>query len=312
MVRIGQLVGDEISRQVCRHHTRRLEKIGSDALDPPAGGWAKDAPPPRDGNAIEVLIDGEIALARMAEEIRAATSHVHLTGWFISPDFVLEAGPPAVVARDLLAETARRIDVRVLLWAGAPLPVFRPSRKLVRKVRDELRAAGVGPLRARRQRTAASLPPREDDHRSTIASRLSAASTDRPWPGTGATPRAPGSGRRWAGTTRPSGFAGRSSPMSPTTSPALARRDRRAAGMRRRTLSARPARRPRSSCARAPSASIRRCPAETFGVLESYLRALRSAEHLIYLESQYPVVAGDRDRAGRQAPQAAERPFPGR
>src|SRR5947209_6665523 len=36
------------------------------------------------------------------------------------------------------AELAERIDVRVLVWAGAPLPLFRPSRHEVRRMRDEL------------------------------------------------------------------------------------------------------------------------------------------------------------------------------
>src|SRR5206468_11225010 len=32
--------------------------------------------------------------------------------------------------------------VRVLLWAGAPVPLFRPSRRMARKTRDQLVAAG--------------------------------------------------------------------------------------------------------------------------------------------------------------------------
>jgi hypothetical protein len=40
--------------------------------------------------------------------------------------------------RDHLAEPAERVDVRVLLWAGAPLPVFSLLRSQMRRVRDEL------------------------------------------------------------------------------------------------------------------------------------------------------------------------------
>jgi phosphatidylserine/phosphatidylglycerophosphate/cardiolipin synthase-like enzyme len=40
--------------------------------------------------------------------------------------------------RELLADVAGRADVRVLAWAGAPLPVFHPDRREVRRVRDEL------------------------------------------------------------------------------------------------------------------------------------------------------------------------------
>ena len=43
-----------------------------------------------------------------------------------------------MVLRNLLAELAARVDVRLLVWAGAPLPVFRPSRREVRAMRDRL------------------------------------------------------------------------------------------------------------------------------------------------------------------------------
>ena len=92
----------------------------------------------RPGNAVEVLIDGAQALPAIAEELRQARSHVHLTGWNFSPDFSLERDGEPVVLRNLLAELAERLDVRVLVWAGAPLPLFRPSRGAVRKMREQL------------------------------------------------------------------------------------------------------------------------------------------------------------------------------
>jgi phosphatidylserine/phosphatidylglycerophosphate/cardiolipin synthase-like enzyme len=42
--------------------------------------------------------------------------------------------------KELLAQVAARIPVRVLIWAGVPLPVMQPWRGDVRKVRDELTA----------------------------------------------------------------------------------------------------------------------------------------------------------------------------
>jgi phosphatidylserine/phosphatidylglycerophosphate/cardiolipin synthase-like enzyme len=92
----------------------------------------------RSGNAVEVLIDGAQALPAIAAELRQARSHVHLTGWHFSPDFALEREGELVILRNLLAELAERVDVRVLAWAGAPLPLFRPSRHDVRKMREEL------------------------------------------------------------------------------------------------------------------------------------------------------------------------------
>jgi phosphatidylserine/phosphatidylglycerophosphate/cardiolipin synthase-like enzyme len=74
----------------------------------------------------------------MASEIAAATSHVYLAGWHFSPDFALVRGSTPVVLRNLLAELAERIDVRLLVWAGAPLPLFRPSRAAVRQTMEKL------------------------------------------------------------------------------------------------------------------------------------------------------------------------------
>src|SRR5439155_12855605 len=59
-------------------------------------------------------------------------------GWYFSPEFALMREGEPLVLRNLLAELAERIDVRVLVWAGAPLPLFRPSRHEVRRMRDEL------------------------------------------------------------------------------------------------------------------------------------------------------------------------------
>jgi phosphatidylserine/phosphatidylglycerophosphate/cardiolipin synthase-like enzyme len=84
----------------------------------------------RDGNRIEVFVDGAVALPQIAAAIRGAQRTVHLAGWFFSPEFELTRGEDRTVLRDLLRETAARgVDVRLLAWAGAPLAVFRPSRR---------------------------------------------------------------------------------------------------------------------------------------------------------------------------------------
>jgi len=122
-----------------RHHTKRLRRIGwENALDPPSGGWASGAPASRPGNALEVLIDGAQALPLIASELENARSHVHLAGWHFSPRFALVRSEEEVVLRDLLRRLAENVDVRVLAWAGAPLPLFRPSRRGVREMQAEL------------------------------------------------------------------------------------------------------------------------------------------------------------------------------
>jgi phosphatidylserine/phosphatidylglycerophosphate/cardiolipin synthase-like enzyme len=97
-----------------------------------------NGPPPRPGNDVGILIDGAQALPAIADELARAESHVHLTGWCFSPELDLTRARPPTVLRNLLAELAERVDVRMLAWAGAPLPFFRPSRSQVRAVRARL------------------------------------------------------------------------------------------------------------------------------------------------------------------------------
>src|ERR1700730_4124802 len=95
------------------HHRRRLPREGA------AGGH----PPPRPGNTLTVLIDGAEALQAMAAAIAEARSHVHITDWHITPTFAMTRGERPVVLKELLAEVAVRIPVRVLIWAGGPSSV---------------------------------------------------------------------------------------------------------------------------------------------------------------------------------------------
>ena len=136
--RIDDLVGDRIERAIHAHHARRLRRRGSaGAIDPVGDGWATTASfAPRPGCVVEPFVDGSEALPRIAAAISSARSHVHLAGWHFDPGFRLEEGGPAL--RELLAEAAARVDVRVLAWAGAPLPLFHPDRREVRDARDEL------------------------------------------------------------------------------------------------------------------------------------------------------------------------------
>jgi len=130
-------IGTAIERIVSRHHRRRLERLGKLAsLDTPAGGYASGLLEPRAGNRIDVLVDGESALPRIADELERAESHVHLAGWFFTPEFRLRPDGPGL--RELLTALAQRVDIRVLSWAGSPLPLFHPDRKQGRELRDAL------------------------------------------------------------------------------------------------------------------------------------------------------------------------------
>src|SRR5258708_40047445 len=136
LVGVNSWLGAQITAQVRHHHRRRLRAIGHEGtFDVPPGGWAATTMPPRQGNAVEVLIDGAQALPSMVDELLKAKSHIHLTGWHFGPDFALLREGPPVVVRNLLGELAERVVVRVLAWAGAPLPLFHPSRRDMHRIR---------------------------------------------------------------------------------------------------------------------------------------------------------------------------------
>jgi phosphatidylserine/phosphatidylglycerophosphate/cardiolipin synthase-like enzyme len=130
---VAHTVGEGVERAVTSHHRRRLRKVGWEhVFDADELGFSRGATfEPRGGNRIEVLVDGSTYLPSVAEAIAGAKSHVHLLGWCFSPELNLTRDEEPVVLRNLLSDVARRIDVRLLVWQGAPIAVFRPTKREV-------------------------------------------------------------------------------------------------------------------------------------------------------------------------------------
>jgi phosphatidylserine/phosphatidylglycerophosphate/cardiolipin synthase-like enzyme len=124
--RVDSIVGDGVEAAVRAKHLWRLRRlVWDDALAPPdAGRWAMGDRPPRDGCSLDALVDGAEAFPSIAQAIESARDHVHVTGWHIAPYFELTRGEHGAPIGELLAEAAERIDVRVLVWAGAPVPAI--------------------------------------------------------------------------------------------------------------------------------------------------------------------------------------------
>ena len=136
-----RVAGNAIERLTDTHHARRLSKLGQAAQrTPPDDGslWAAGDPPPRKGNALEVLIGGAAYFSALERAIRGARRSVLVAGWCITPEFALVRDEPPVLLRELLGEVAESLPVRVLLWAGAPVPVSVLRRSAVRMARDSL------------------------------------------------------------------------------------------------------------------------------------------------------------------------------
>jgi hypothetical protein len=106
-------------------------------------------------------VDGGQALPRIVDARTGARSYVHIAGWHITPDFGLTRDERASRLRDVVGDLAERVEVRVLLWAGAPV---RPSRRLARAVsraREELIRGTRVPCVLDSHERPMHLPPRE-------------------------------------------------------------------------------------------------------------------------------------------------------
>lgn len=135
--RVDAKLGDGLEAVLRHHHARRLERHGWYDVTTAAPSWRSDRVPVREGNAVRVLIDGHEAMPAIAEAIRGAQESVHIAGWHSSPDFRMSPGPDGPILRDLLAEAAERVPVRLLMWGGPPVPAFQPTRRTVKQARDE-------------------------------------------------------------------------------------------------------------------------------------------------------------------------------
>ena len=282
--RLNVELGAAVARGMSLHHRRRLARLGKHVLDAPAGGWASDASPPRAGNRLALHIDGEDALGRMIEAVERATRSVWLTGWFLSPEFAMRSGADPVVVRNLLAEAAARVDVRVLLWAGAPLPVFTPSRRMVRAVHRQLRDAGVRCELDARER------PLHCHHEKTLivdgeiafvgGIDLTALAGDR----LDTSRHRPRAANGWH-----DAAAEVEGPVVADVARHFAIRWHGVTGERLEVVPDPPAG-GESTVQFVRTVPERRYPGlerGAFGILETYVRAIRSARHLISLESQY-------------------------
>jgi len=146
ITRVDRVAGEALERAVEGHHSRRLRRVGWQRIlrSDLTGLRVAGDPPVREGNSVEILIDGAEALPAMQRAMMQARSHIYLANWFISPDFRLVRGGSdgssgdGPTIRELLAELASRVEVRVLLWSGPPVPWSPLGRPEIRRTRDEL------------------------------------------------------------------------------------------------------------------------------------------------------------------------------
>jgi phosphatidylserine/phosphatidylglycerophosphate/cardiolipin synthase-like enzyme len=291
--RVDATAGAAVERMVVSHHRRRLRRLGREAvLEAEPGGWAQGGWPPRSNNDLEVFIDGVEALPQVAAAIEAARSSVWLAGWYFSPDFRLRPGSEQTLA-ELLGQAAERIEVRLLAWAGAPLPLFHPDRREVRAVAQELRRdTGVRVALDARER------PLHCHHEKLVI-------IDNQQAFVGGIDLTSYAGDRLDSGEHPSrGSLGWHDAATRIRGPAVTDvgehfrlRWQEVTGER---LADSPPPEPAGNVElqivrTVPERIYRQCPRGEFTILESYLRALRAARQLVYLENQFlwsPEVVG--------------------
>ena len=284
-----RVVGQGIERLTNAHHARRLGRLGRAAQrTPPDDGqlWAAGDPPPREGNAVDVLIDGGQYFPALEQAIRAARHSVLIAGWCITPGFAVLRQEPPVLLRDLLGEAAESVDVRVLLWAGAPVPVFQPRRASVRDGCDDL-------VRGTRIKAAldAHERPMHCHHEKLVVIDDEIAFVG----GIDLTDLA---GDRYDTLEHPArGRLGWHDVAARLRGPVVADVSRHL-GQRWQAVTGEPLQAPAEAAKGAGEVGlqlVRTVPERLYGfaprgdfrIIEAYLRALRSAQHLIYLENQF-------------------------
>ena len=136
-----------------RHRgTLRRGVVDDETLRRAKAAWWGDDPrwypgdtPPRRHNRVTPLVDGACYFPALCDALHAAREYVYIIGWCLTPEISLRRDDADEIAatrlRETLAETARRLPVRVLLWSGAPR-LFQPTVHQMEAVQRAVEALG--------------------------------------------------------------------------------------------------------------------------------------------------------------------------
>ena len=165
-VKLGHAFGERLDRAVRSRHRRRApaRRLGARARRVDARLRRAATFPARRATVSTCSSTAPRHCPRSPTELARAESFVHLTGWFFSPELHLSRDDEPVIVRNLLAELAERVDVRVLSWKGAPVPALQARRSGdVREMLDEPRPPHEDRSARGRLHRVHALPSREDD-----------------------------------------------------------------------------------------------------------------------------------------------------
>jgi phosphatidylserine/phosphatidylglycerophosphate/cardiolipin synthase-like enzyme len=120
------------SRRVLRRgrvgdHQRSLARAAWWGADP---RWFAGGTPPRAKNQVQPLVDGERYFSALHADLLAAQHYVYVAGWCFTPELPLLRGTAALLEETrllaVLGEIAGRLPVRILIWSGSAI-LFQPT-----------------------------------------------------------------------------------------------------------------------------------------------------------------------------------------
>ena len=141
---------------------RRHKALERDYHAPPGAWWSGDDrwfptdAPPRHGNRLTPLVDGQDAMRTMYEAMENAKESILVAAWFVTPNMRMirpaddpydprdgKGGPHAFLS--LIARKADEVDVRVLIWPGSITGKFayrhvEKTRKMLVRANPKIRA----------------------------------------------------------------------------------------------------------------------------------------------------------------------------
>ena len=163
-VALGHVLGGRVDNAVRGRHRRHLKRVHwAHALNSSSRDFADGTFPPRAGNNLEVLIDGSEALPRMAAEIATATSHVHMTGWFLSPELALSRRRSHSSSESCSPHSPRKSTCASCSGKESPDPRVPSLTRGCSRGRASTHTTFEDQERARLVRWRLALPPRKDN-----------------------------------------------------------------------------------------------------------------------------------------------------
>lgn len=129
--------------------TLRRGRVGDEQRARVRAAWWGDDPrwfpggtPPRAQNRVVPLIDGERFFTALHADLLGAQHYVYVAGWSFTPELPLLRGNQSLLEDSrlvtVLGDAAKRLPVRVLVWSGSAF-LFQPTTAVAEAAQETMR-----------------------------------------------------------------------------------------------------------------------------------------------------------------------------